>query len=747
MMLKSITYLFFLIITVVPGSGQQLSPRPRGQLLLLLQESKQDSNRISILDELGRTYLKQMMFGDKKMYLRDTAIDIFNHAIRLSDTLQLKQFRYESMSLVGEAYLARGDTAEGKKIFSEVASLYHTMGDVQEEAGTWLRLAQRMNKQLNSFAGIDTFFNKAITLYKQARNIEKEAEARTHLADYLFKSGRSNLAEKELLQALDLLHQKGSTRLFNAYFLLSAINRYRGSYEKSLLYAVKCVENVERNKDIVRTDTYYGELALVYDELGRAEESSQWYRKTLEKRMEQRVNRVFILRTAGFLIRQLIKLRKCGSALALVDSLVAAYPPQEPFEKAIVAQNYAYCFDGLNQYPEAEKYFLAVAAYYKDAPPENEIISITHMDIGRFYLQHRQFKKAHIYLDTALAYISYGRLLNQRDLFQMLFTADSALGNSSAAIKDLQQYQFLNDSIFNERKSRQIEELTIQYETEKKEQSIRLLEKERRLQQTELTQVQNTRSWILGVAILLIIIVGLLINYSLLKQRTNRKLHVQQKQIEKKNNSLQHLVEEKEWLVREIHHRVKNNFHTVMALLRTQSEYLQGEEAIQAVTESQQRIQAMSLVHQRLYQSDNLSAINMTDYIHELVDCLKDSFHTGHKIQFNLQVDPVKLDVSHCVPLGLILNEAITNSLKHAFPDKKEGAIDISLKRTLPNHFLLSIKDNGVGLPPAFDSKKQPSMGMKLMHGLSGDIDAKFQIKSHDGTEIMVDFICDSGTC
>jgi two-component sensor histidine kinase len=743
-MLKALIYVFFMIMTVVPAWAQQLSGKSAGELRLLLQESKQDSNRILILNALGRTYLKQITFGDKKMYLRDTAIEIFNRVIKLSDTLRLKKYRYESMLLVGEAYLFIGDTAEGKKRFFEVAAIYHTTGDIQGEADTWLQLARRMYGGVNSFVDIDVFFDKAITLYKQVHNIEREAAARTYLGDHLFRMGKSNLAEKELVQVLDLLHQIGSTRFFNVYFLLSIINRYRGAYEKSLLYATKCVENAERNKVIVRIDTYYGELALVYDELGRAEESSQWFRKTLEKRIAQNVNQVFVIfRTANSLVRQLIKLKKSRDALALMDSLVAVYPPQTSFEKAIVAQTYAYCFDGLKLYPKAEKYFLAMTAYYRNSPPESEITSLTNMDIGRFYLQRGQFRKAHLYLDTALTSMSYGRLLNQRELFQMLFTADSALGNYSAAIKNLQHYQFLNDSIYNERKSRQIEELTIQYETEKKEQSIRLLEKEKRLQQNELTKEQNTKRWIVGVAMLLIVIVGLLINFSRLKQRTNKKLQVQQKQIEKKNQSLQHLVAEKEWLVKEIHHRVKNNFHIVMGLLGTQSVYLQGEEAKQAVRESQQRIQAMSLVHQKLYQSDNLSAINMADYIHELVDFLKDSFHTGHTIQFNLQIDPVKLHVSHCVPLGLILNEAITNSLKHAFPDKKEGIINISLKRNLQDHFLLSIKDNGVGLPAPFDSKNQASMGMKLMRGLSGDIDATFQVNNNGGTEIVLDFIGD----
>lgn len=735
---KLLIYMFFMIIAVAPARGQQLSGKSQPELRLLLQESKQDSNRILILHQLGKTYLIQTL-SPGKVKLMDTAIEIFHHALKLSDTLQLENLKYESMLLEGIAYCVRDNSAEGKKRFFEVAAITHKKGNMEWEAHTWLLLASNVTTLGKDSAAI--FFEKAITLYKQAHNVEKEAAARIHLADHLFQSKKYSLGEKELLQALDLLQKAGSTRISKVYYFLSLVNRYRGSYEKSLLYAMKCVENAERNKDTALVDSYYGELALVYDELGRAEESSQWYRKTLELRMQRKTDPVVLFRTAGFLIRQLIKLNKSREALALMDSLVAAGPPQTPYEKAIVAQNFAYCFDALKQYAGAERNFLAMTVYFRDIAWERELVSIGNMDVGRFYLQRRQFKKAHTYLYTALAYRPDDRLIDQRELFQMLFTADSALGNYAAAIKDLQQYQFLNDSIYNERKSRQIEELTIQYETQKKEQNIRLLEKEGRIQQNELTKAKITKRWILGVTLLLIVIIGLLVNNIRLKQHTNSKLQVQQQQIEKKNDSLQHLVTEKEWLVREIHHRVKNNFHIVMGLLGTQAAYLQGEEAIQAVTESQQRIQAMSLVHQKLYQSDNLSAINMAGYIHELTDYLKYSFHTGHTIRFNLQIDPVKLNVSHCVPLGLILNEAITNAIKHAFPDKREGVIDISLKPIAQDHLQLAIKDNGVGLPAAFDLNNQASMGMKLMQGLSDDLDATFRVNNEGGTQILLDFI------
>jgi len=208
-----------------------------------------------------------------------------------------------------------------------------------------------------------------------------------------------------------------------------------------------------------------------------------------------------------------------------------------------------------------------------------------------------------------------------------------------------------------------------------------------------------------------------------------------------KNDLLQRLVTEKEWLLKEIHHRVKNNFQTVMGLLGTQTGYLKNESAADAIRNSQHRIQSMSLIHQRLYQTENLSAINMTGYIYELVDYLSESFNINNRIRFDLQIEPIELDLGHCIPLGLILNEAITNSFKYAFPNGKEGMIIISLASTSGNHLSLTVKDNGIGLPAKFSAAKTDSMGMNLMRGLSAEIGACFSIINQNGTYISVSFM------
>jgi len=241
---------------------------------------------------------------------------------------------------------------------------------------------------------------------------------------------------------------------------------------------------------------------------------------------------------------------------------------------------------------------------------------------------------------------------------------------------------------------------------------------------------------------LLILLLCLGYNRYKLKQKNNLQLERQQKDITEKNIYLQHLLLEKEWLVKEIHHRVKNNFHIVIGLLGTQSGFLRNDEAISAMAESQQRIQAMSLIHQKLYQSENMSDIDMADYIHELADYLKDSLNTGRRIQFHFLLDRIELGVYHAVPIGLILNETITNAIKYAFPGNRDGNINISFtaEHDNANNLLLVVTDDGTGLPKNFDSSINRTMGMNLMQGLARDIDGKFTIQSSVGTTVKIAF-------
>lgn len=244
-------------------------------------------------------------------------------------------------------------------------------------------------------------------------------------------------------------------------------------------------------------------------------------------------------------------------------------------------------------------------------------------------------------------------------------------------------------------------------------------------------------AWIISISCLVLTTLGSII------YRQVQKLKKQQKEINNKNLSLHRLVEEKEWLLREIHHRVKNNLHTITSLLESQSAYLK-DEALKAVKDSQHRVFAMSLIHQRLYNTDsNVTTIDMQSYLTDLVNYLKDSLDHGGDCQIRIDSAPLSLDVSIALPIGLVLNEGITNSIKHAFPNKKGGIIDISMLPDKNNNWLFRIKDNGRGLPDNFDIDSTQSLGVRLMKGLSEDIVASFSIQSDNGTCLTIELNID----
>lgn len=202
----------------------------------------------------------------------------------------------------------------------------------------------------------------------------------------------------------------------------------------------------------------------------------------------------------------------------------------------------------------------------------------------------------------------------------------------------------------------------------------------------------------------------------------------------KLENQLKNSLYEKDMMMKEIHHRVKNNLMVIQSLLNLQSRYIKDKDARNIFKDSQNRAKSMALIHQRLYQSDNLKRIDFGDYIHSLAT---DLFHTLNIAQelINLEIDVknLMLDVNTAIPLGLILNELLTNSLKHAFPDGKKGIIKVRFYNDgLKFHLIVS--DDGVGIPKSLDYNKSDSLGLRLVNSLSNQIDAEVEVNRTNGT-------------
>ncbi|MFQ5721751.1 MAG: sensor histidine kinase, partial [Candidatus Aminicenantales bacterium] len=207
-------------------------------------------------------------------------------------------------------------------------------------------------------------------------------------------------------------------------------------------------------------------------------------------------------------------------------------------------------------------------------------------------------------------------------------------------------------------------------------------------------------------------------------------------------------LKEKEVLLKEIHHRVKNNMQIISSLLRLQSWHIKNRKMKDVFEVSQSRIKSMVLIHEKLYQSQDLARIDFYDYIKSLTNSLFSTYRVGlETITFKLDIKKVYFDINTAIPLGLIINELVSNSLKYAFPEQKawgkadnsKAEIFLSL-RSDEGRVSLIVRDNGVGLPKDFDFKKTESMGLQLVNDLVAQLDGTIDLQEEGGTSFKITF-------
>jgi PAS domain S-box-containing protein len=215
-------------------------------------------------------------------------------------------------------------------------------------------------------------------------------------------------------------------------------------------------------------------------------------------------------------------------------------------------------------------------------------------------------------------------------------------------------------------------------------------------------------------------------------------------ELKRAEGRLKSLLKEKELLVKEVHHRVKNNFAIVSSLLSLQSQQIEDESIKNLFMKSRDRIKSMSLVHERLYQSQDLTHINLSDYIRTLADDLLRAYETDRgKPTLAVEADDVAVDVDRVIPCGLVLNELISNALKHGFLPEEAGnsRIEVRLRRIRGNTIELAVKDYGPGLPDDFKIEKTSSLGLKIVSLLVEDqLNGELKIEKNEGTQFRVRF-------
>jgi len=713
--------------------------------IMISAKAQQDTSRVNALLQRSNYYFLK---DNRKKSDLDSAMLYVMAALKLSNTLVDQKGTGNSYEQLSKIIHVNGDSSKARYFADKAISIFKANNYLPELGDAYFDLAGYYSFSGKGLAERIHMMKLSLAAFQQAGNRHKEADIFKELGDLYQIQGNFSKSLASLKQALKIYQQIGFPHLMGVYDLLGFVSTASGDQKEGIRYGLLALQTAEMVGDSSKQlCTIYNRLAITYLNLNELDEANTYFRKALFVAKKYKDNNA-VHEVAFNITHVLLRQGKTTDALLFLHEIEKEYNAEDVISQIRIAAAFAAVYVKLNRYEIAQKYctqLLNISGKYELNSEEKSLLYSAAIPV---------LLATHKYPETRKYLLANGRLVEKVGLLMNLannhlwwFKLDSTRGDYISAIAHYQAYKRLNDSLFNESKSRQVSQLEIVYNIEQKdkdlafkEQNIQLLKKQAQLQYSQLQASSVIKNFTLSGIVLLLIIIILLYKNTQHRSRSHKLLQAQQVEIQKKNASLEDLIKEKDWLVKEIHHRVKNNFHMVIGLLGTQSGYLKTEEALLAVSDSQHRIHAMSLIHQKLYQSDNLSAINMPDYIHELVDYLRDSFNIRQAIRFELHIDRIELDLSHCIPLGLILNEAITNAIKYAFPDGREGVIIISLSQVQEHRILLMIKDNGTGLPPAFDIHARNSMGMNLMQGLSEDIDGDFDIVNQDGTSISITF-------
>jgi two-component sensor histidine kinase len=686
-------------------------------------------NNIKELLKAGSYYLFKS--GAYKNDL-DSALPLLLSAKQEADNIKDIYFQNAVLAALGRYYLQSNNVQESKRCFTEAVELARKAN----KPGILFRsLANRGSNAGFNDQQKEKDLNEALQLSRQLRDTTGEIELLTRIYEIHFVHQQYDTVRKQLLHVTELEKLIGFKHIHYNYYVLSYLDYTAGDYANVFSKAKTAVAIMESNRDFAFSNFFYGNMANIYARFYNYEKSLEWLTKSLQQEPANMANRLWYHQFCTIAMN-VAKFGHPQQALDFVLNTIKKYPPVSADNKFHVAYFLGTAYGLLNQPDLCEKYFgvmLPLMDSIQHSPEEDDKLFSAYldladyyMDIGRPDLSKKYYKKGIIYTDPK-------KIFNISKSYGMLYRIDSSEGNYLKALREYKLSQMAHDSIYNLRKTNQFAELQIQYETEAKDKNIELLEQKDKVQQATLRQSDIIKKVTLGGVLILLVVTGLVYGQYRIKQRAN-------KEINEKNKTLEQLVKDKEWLVKEIHHRVKNNFHIVASLLEIQSSYLKNRDALSAIQESQHRIHAMSIIHQKLYQSDTLSTIHMPEYIYELVEYLRESYSIRENVGFSLQIENIELNHASAITLGLILNEAITNAIKYAFTNTENAKISISLTHISDSQILLSIADNGRGLPTDFDSKIGTSMGMELLQGLTDDLGGSFSIETENGTHIRIIF-------
>jgi two-component system, sensor histidine kinase PdtaS len=513
-------------------------------------------------------------------------------------------------------------------------------------------------------------------------------------------------------------------RLGRANYALSIAYNEDLQFEKAILHAQQA-RGIFRERGIIHQELgALNVLATILKDIGRSEAAEAAYIEAYQ--IAEKENILYQLEPiCNNLASLYLNESKHVKAIEYYEKALAINQKNNDLHgTATVQGNIANTYLRMGEFKKADAYFTQAIAGKEQQGAEEDLIGLRGLHGGaKMYLGQQE--EGLELMETNLQ-IARDKGYKNEEFAILKILCESTLASGLYKISATYGSEFieLNKRNYQEQLGSKVNELNAKYQKVEQDQQITLLSTQNELQEARLSR-QRLMLWG-GGAILLIVSFLLFAIYRLYRKVADQ------------NEVIAVALEDKNVLLKEIHHRVKNNLQVVSSLLNLQSYKITDETALQAIKESRARVQSMSLIHQTLYRKDNLIGVNINDYLDKLCQSLFETYNINNdRISLKTDIETLMLDVDSVVPLGLIINELITNSLKYAFPGERQGSIDVKVQETTAG-LILTVADDGVGIVNVKEVQHGDSFGFELINAFKHKLEADLEIESEQGTRVRL---------
>lgn len=567
--------------------------------------------------------------------------------------------------------------------------------------------------------------NKKLNVPERKTFVKLNSEAIANIGYYYQTIGDYKTARRNYLKCLKLDREiKNLNGISSTFNNIGMLYSYEGNVQKALKYYLISLKIDEFLNDEETIGSSLNNIAYTYEQQGDTSNAMLYYQTAQQYFQKQNdiKSEAAVLINIGSIAR---KQGRLDQALTYFHQSLNYYNQfSNELGMASALLNIGVTHFDLNQFDSSLIYIERSLFFYQK---NNRVsgITIALVNLGKIYLEKNQFEKTILVGENALQLArENGNLYNIQNAAQLLSKAHQQKQNYKEALVMHQLFINSRDSIENKETQRSTIQQQLAYDYEKKELLARAEnDKKLAIAQNE-KQKQRTVSWVVSIGLLVSLFFGL---FALNRWRITQKQKIQ---IEEKNKKIN-------LLLGEIHHRVKNNLQVVSSLLSSQERNIKDETAKIAISEGKERVKSMGLIHKMLYQNDNYTGIEMNSFVHELADGLINTFDLNN-VNLKVTIEPIKIDVDTAIPLGLILNELIMNSLKYAFNEIENPILNIKLFEE-NQQMILEFSDNGIG--KAEDLKNSiHSFGMKLIQSLTRQLNGNLSIVNENGLKITITF-------